>query len=423
MKEHINYEKIFAVAEKAITTPNVHWQSLLLTFCFIFSYVCYNLSKKFVFPIIITSALKKNSEFNRLITRYFLPLIYPLYAIICMSVALSVYSKFFAETVLFLTTLKLTALFVFLRFLRILSNNNFIPNIVGIFLVTTLALDILGLLDSTINYLDFYAFKIGSIRISIYLIIKGFVVLLAVFWLSTIVSKRSKSYVENSKTIKSSNKGILSKLIDIMVYAVAFVTLLKTLGVDMTTLAVIGGAVGVGIGFGLQKIASNFISGIILVFEKSVEIGDIVEIDNGNIFGTVKYFGGRYTLIESFDGKEIMIPNEDFIINKVGNWTYSNNRSRIEIQVGVAYGSDLALVKEILLNCAKENPLCLSYPEVDCFLTEFGDYDIKFILYFWINDIVRGRLGPKSEVLMSIWSRLKENNIEIPLPQREIRNK
>jgi small-conductance mechanosensitive channel len=286
----------------------------------------------------------------------------------------------------------------------------------------TLVLDIFGLLDSTIDYLDDYAFKIGNVRISVYLVIKGFVVLLIVFWLSNLISKKSKSYIDSSKSIKSSTKGIISKFIDIAVYSSVFVILLKTFGVDMTTLAVVGGAIGVGIGFGLQKIASNFISGIILLFEKSVEIGDIVEIDNGNIYGTLKHFGGRYALIETMDGKEVMIPNEEFIINRVTNWTYSNNRARIEITLGVAYGTDLEKAKEILIFCAKENPRCLSYPEAECFVTQFGEYEIKFTLYFWISDIIEGRMGPKSDVLIRIWKKFKENNIEIPLPQREVRS-
>ena len=306
--------------------------------------------------------------------------------------------------------------------MRVSSSNNFIANAAGIFLMPSLILDIFGLLESTITYLDAFAFKIGNVRISAYLVIKGFIVLLIVFWLSGLVSKKSKSYLESSKSIKTSTKGIISKFIDILVYAVVLIVLLKTFGVDMTTLAVIGGAVGVGIGFGLQKIASNFISGIILLFEKSVEIGDIIEIDNGNIYGTLKHFGGRYALVETMDGKEIMIPNEEFIINRVTNWTYSNNRARVEINLGVAYGTNLELAKEILINCAKENPRCLNYPEAECFVTQFGEYEIKFTLYFWISDIIQGRMGPKSQVLMSIWNKFKENQIEIPLPQREVRS-
>lgn len=416
-----NYTKILTAIEKTISSSSFYWQSLSLIFCFILSYFCYRLSRKFLFPKIISTTLKKNTEVNRLVTRYALPLLYPLFATIFLAIGLSIYSTFFKEMIIFTTTLKLVTLFLFLRFLRISSNSNFVSNAAGLFLMPALILDIFGLFDSTIAYLDLYAFKIGQVRISVYLVMKAFIVFLIVFWLSNLISKKSKSYIDNSKSIKSSTKGIISKIIDILVYSVVVIILLKTFGVDMTTLAVIGGAVGVGIGFGLQKIASNFISGIILLFEKSVEIGDIVELDGGNIYGEIKHFGGRYTLVESSDGKEIMIPNEDFIISKVTNWTYSNSRARIEINLGVAYGSDLELVQKIMISCAKENSHCLAYPEIECFVTQFGEFDIKFTLYFWISDIVRGRMLPRSEVLMSIWKKFRENGIEIPLPQREVK--
>ncbi len=422
MKDKISYDQLLEVLEKTVASSSLYWQSLSLILCFILSYIFYKISRKFIFPKIISSTLKKNIELNRLVTRYLIPLLYPIFAVIFLAIGLSIYSEFFKETILFSTTLKLVALFLFLRFLRISSNNSFIANIAGSFLIPALILDIFGMLDLVIEYLDFYAFKIGNVRISIYLVIKAIIVLMIVFWISSLVSKKSKSYVDNSKSIKSSTKSIIAKFIDIIVYAIVIIILLKTFGVDMTTLAVIGGAVGVGIGFGLQKIASNFISGIILLFEKSVEIGDVVELDGGNIYGIVKHFGGRYTLIEGSDGKEIMVPNEDFIIQKVTNWSYTNNRARIEINLGVAYGSDLTMVRDILLNCARENSRCLNYPEAECFVTSFGEYDIKFTLYFWISDIVEGRAKPKSDVLINIWDKLQENNIRIPLPQREIKS-
>lgn len=417
----IDYDKVLTVAEKTIASSSFYWQSLSLIFCFASSYLLYQISRKFIFPKIISASLKKNAELNRLITRYVLPLLYPVFALIFLSIVFSVYSQLFKETVVFLTTIKLVALFLFLRFLRISSGSTFVANAAGLFLMPTLVLDIFGLLEPTIEYLDTFALKIGNFRISVYLAIKAFIVLLIVFWLSSLISKKSKSYIDSSKTIKSSTKNIISKFIDIAVYAIIIIVILKTFGVDMTTLAVVGGAIGVGIGFGLQKIASNFISGIILLFEKSVEMGDIVELDGGNIYGTVKHFGGRYTLIECTDGKEIMVPNEEFIINKVTNWTYSNNRARIEINIDVAYGSDLEKVKDILTTCAKENPRCLNYPEIECYVTAFGEFSVKFTLYFWISDIVEGRMKPKSEVLMNIWKTLEENGIKIPVPQREMR--
>jgi small-conductance mechanosensitive channel len=240
-------------------------------------------------------------------------------------------------------------------------------------------------------------------------------------YIAGFLSKKIKNYVGENQEIKVNTKNIINKFVDIVIYSAVFIIILKTFGVDLTAFAVIGGAIGVGIGFGLQKIASNFISGIILLFEKSVEVGDIVELENGNIFGTIKHFGGRYTLVEAMDGKEIMIPNEEFIINKVTNWTYSNNRARIEIIVGVAYGSDLVKAKQIMLDCAKDHKKCLSYPEAECFLSVFDDYDIKFTLYFWINDIVDGRLGAKSDVMIDVYQKLTANNIVIPIPQREVK--
>jgi small-conductance mechanosensitive channel len=421
MKQEIDYDKVVVAVEKTVLSSSFYWQSLSLIGCFILSYLAFRVTKKFLFPRVISSTLKKSAELNRVAVRYIFPLLYPLFALVFLTIGLSVYANFFQETILFSTTLKLVALFFFLRFLRISSNNNFFANVAGILLMPALVLDIFDLLNPAIKYLDQYAIEVGSVRISIYLLIKACIVFLIVLWVANLVSRKSKSYIDNSKNIKSNTKYIIRKMIDISVYAAIFITLLKTFGVDMTTFAVVGGAVGVGIGFGLQKIASNFISGIILLFEKTIEIGDWIEVDNGNIFGVVKNFGGRYTLIEGFDGKEIMVPNEELIIGKVTNWTYSNNRVRIEVKLTVAYDSDVEKVKEIMLNCAKENARCLNYPEVDCCVTEFGDYGIGFVLHFWVSDITEGRAGPRGEVMFNILKKFKEHSIEIPFLRREAR--
>jgi len=420
MKE-VQVDNFFSAVEKTVGSSQFYWQSLSLIFCFIISYLIYRITKRILLPKLVAFSIKKNIELGRLITRYLTPLLYPMFAIVFLSIGLSVYEKFFRDSILFSTTIRLMTLFLFLRFLRISSNNNFVANAAGIFLMPALVLDIFGLLNSTITYLDQYALKFGTVRISIYLVIKGFIVLMILFWIANLILRKSRSYVENSSTIKSSTKGIINKFIDILVYTFVIGALLKTFGVDTTTFAVLGGAIGVGIGFGLQKIASNFISGIILLFEKSVEVGDWIEIENANIFGVIKHFGGRHTLIECFDGKEIMVPNEDFITGKVTNWTYSNNRARVEIIVGVAYDSNLQKVQEIMTTCAKENPRCLNYPEIECYATQFGEYDVKFTLYFWVSDITQGRMSAKSDVMIRIWDKFRENGIRVPVPQRETR--
>lgn len=418
---NINYNKLLEITEQIISSSQFYWQSLSLIFCFVLSYIFYHITRKAILPKLTRATLRKNIELNRFVTKYITALLYPFLAVIFIAIGLSIYAQFFKETILFSTTLKLVALFLFLRFLRISSDNKFITNLAGFFLAPALILDTFGLLDSTITYLDEYALKIGAVRISIYLIIKTFVVLLILFWAANLIVRKSKLYVENNNSIKSSTKTIIGKIIDIFIYCAVAIITLKTLGVDMTTFAVVGGAIGVGIGFGLQKIASNFISGIILLLERSIEIGDWVEIDNGNILGVVKHFSGRYTLIECFDGKEIMVPNEDFIVNKVTNLTYSNNRARIEINLGVSYSSDLIKVKEIMTLCAKEHPRTLSYPEIECYITNFGEYDVKFTLYFWVSDVTAGRMSAKSEVMLNIWQKFKDNDIKISVPQREMK--
>ena len=149
-------------------------------------------------------------------------------------------------------------------------------------------------------------------------------------------------------------------------------------------------------------------------------MGDWIEIEGQNIFGIVKHFGGRYTLIECFNGQEVMVPNEDFIINRVNNWTFSNNRIRIEIDFSVTYGTDLEKVIEIATAVAQSQERCLTYPEIECYVTEFGDNGVKFILYFWVSDVTKGRLSVRSGAFIELSKRLAQNDIVIPYPKRDV---
>jgi small-conductance mechanosensitive channel len=416
----LNYEKILDTIVITITTPTLYWQSFTIISCFALSYFIYLILNIKIIPKIINSN-KTSTDFIKLYKKYYSSLIFPITSLSLILISCIVYSQFFKENIMIITTLQLLTMFVFLRIIRISSNSLFIANSIGFIMVPAVLLHIFNSLDIAIFYLDEINFRIGKVKISLYLLIKAFIVLLLVFWISGVIIRKSKYYIDGNKNIKSSTKGIISKFIDILIYSIVVIVILKTFGVDLTTIAVIGGAVGVGIGFGLQKIASNFISGIILLFEKSVEVGDIVELDNGNIYGTIKHFGGRYTLVEANDGKEIMIPNEEFIINKVTNWTYSNNRARIEIKIGVTYESNLSLAKEIMLRSALSHKRCLTYPEPECYIISFNEYDVSILLYFWINDIVEGRMGAKSDIMIDIVDKFNENNIKIAIPLRELK--
>lgn len=295
---------------------------------------------------------------------------------------------------------------------------------VFILVIATAAFLGLGFLDylepvSAFLDSDKLSFKIGEMRFSAYLIIKALVTIIIVFWVAGITSQFASNRVNSIKRIKSSNRSLIVKSVQILIYFAAGTIALDVFGFDLTTLTIFSGAVGIGIGIGLQKIASNFISGIILLFEKSLEDDDLVELSDGT-FGFIRHTGARYTLVETHDGREVMIPNEDFITSRVTNWTYSNKKGRIEILVGVSYGSDTDLAIQLMLEAAREHDRCAKDPEPVCFMREFADSSINLLLQFWVDDVTLGRYEPQSDVMRAIWRLFRENNIEIPFPQRDV---
>ena len=276
----------------------------------------------------------------------------------------------------------------------------------------------LGNLNNLVKDIDRFSIKIGAINITPFLLIKGIILLAILITIASITINWINHRIKNNQRLRPNTKALLTKSIELGIYFLTIVITLNVLGVKLTALAVFGGAFGVGIGFGLQKITSNFISGIILLLEKSIESGDLIEMEG--VYGVIKNINSRYTLIETFDGKEIMVPNEDFMTNKVTNWTFSNTKGRVEILIGVSYDSDIKKAKELILEAANEHPNSLKDPKPSCFLKEFGDSSINFILYFFISDITKGRLGPSSEIMESIWEKFKANDIELPFPQMDV---
>lgn len=238
------------------------------------------------------------------------------------------------------------------------------------------------------------------------------------FGVASFLSNVGNGQIRKIKKISSTTRSLLIKVWDVLVYVLALLFVLNSLGFKLTTFTVIGGALGVGIGFGLQKISSNFISGIILLFERSIEVNDLIEM--GDIYGFVRRLGARFCLIETFDGKEVFVPNEDLITSRVTNWTYSNSRARVELTVGVSYNADPLKVQQLILEAAHEHEECLADPAPSCYLREFGDSSVNFLLYFFVPDVTKGRFQIHSEVMMSIWYKFKENGIEIPFPQRDV---
>ena len=198
---------------------------------------------------------------------------------------------------------------------------------------------------------------------------------------------------------------------------VGFITALSVLGFDMKNITIIGGALGIGIGFGLQTIVSNFVSGLILLFERPLKVGDSIQL--GDQWGMVKHLGLRATVIETFDEAEVVVPNADLISGQVTNWTLANRRVRIVIPIGVAYGSDLALVMKTLLGCAADHSLVLADPEPRVIFSAFGASSLDFELRVWIADF-DDRRTVQSDLLLEIDRRFRDLDIEIPFPQRDL---
>ena len=282
-------------------------------------------------------------------------------------------------------------------------------------------LRVFGYLDDATAFLDSISMEAGNIRISLYFLIKAAIAGGFFFWLGTISNRTGQNAIRSQEALDLPTKELFAKLFQIALFAGIFVLLLQVLGLDLTALAVIGGAIGVGIGFGLQQIASNFISGIILLIERTLVVGDYIELEDGRA-GILSELNMRSATLETYDGKEIMVPNEKFITSVFVNWTRDDPRQRYEVEFSVSYDTDIRKVPDLIVAAVSKHPGVLQEPEKpDCELRGFGDSGIEFALEFWIKGIDDGKNRISADLLTIIWETLMENDIRIPYPQREVR--
>ncbi len=261
--------------------------------------------------------------------------------------------------------------------------------------------------------------SVGDFKITVYAAVKALLSVVLIFWITAIVSEFAEKRIFSMKKMRVANKALLQKILQIIIYFVAFLVTLNILGIDLTSLTILSGALGIGLGFGLQKIAANFVSGMILLLERSLKPGDLIELEDGT-FGYVRKSTSRATLIETIDGKEVLVPNEEFITKQVVNWTLSNPSARLNVTFGVSYNSDIEKARDLALEAITSHPRCAKTPEASCFLEGFGDSSVDFSAFFWIKDINEGFRNVKSEIMFDIWNKFKENDIEIPFPQRDL---
>ena len=313
----------------------------------------------------------------------------------------------------------LTGLWIVIRASALLLRDPLLARAVAAVAWIVAALDILGLLPATAAALDNLALTIGTLRISVLLVIKAVLVVAILLWIALSLSRMIDTRLQHLAALNPSVRVLTSNLTRIALISVALLIGLNAVGINLTAFAVFSGAVGVGIGFGLQKIVSNFVSGIILLLERSIKPGDVIEV--GSTFGSVTYLGARYASVRGRDGKEYLIPNENLITNQVVNWSYSSLLVRLDVPFGVAYDSDLHAVRELAVEVAKRIKRVLASPTPVCHLTAFGDSAVNLLLRFWIEDPANGVTNIKGAVLLGLWDAFKEHRIEMPFPQREVR--
>ncbi len=283
---------------------------------------------------------------------------------------------------------------------------------------TLAALNITGLLAPTIGVLDSVAFSLGDLRISVLTLLKGAATLVLLLWVAATVSRLLEGRINRVPELTPSVQVLIGKLLKITLLVFAVVIALNSVGIDLTALAVFSGAIGLGIGFGLQKVVSNLISGVILLLDKSIKPGDVIEL--GDTFGWISSLAARYVSVVTRDGREFLIPNEDLITHQVVNWSYTDQLVRLEVAFGVSYRSDPHMVRRLAIEAAGGPDRVSKEPAPVCHLVGFGDSSLDFVLRFWIRDPEKGVVNVKGLVLLAVWDTFHENGIEIPYPHRHL---
>ena len=296
--------------------------------------------------------------------------------------------------------------------------NRLIARLVAWAIWIYVALVILGIDDRAAQFLDGMALPIGDYRLTTLFVLKSLVLVTVAIWVSVLVGNFLDERVQRSTELTPSIRVLVGKVAKIGLVLVAVTVALSAVGVDLTAFTVFSGAIGVGIGFGLQKVVSNFISGVIILLDKSIKPGDTISL--GETFGWIRELRARFVSVVTRDGREYLIPNEDFITQRVINWSFSDDLVRLDVEFGVSYDADPHKVSELAIEAALGVARVVADRRPVCWLTGFGDSSLDFVLRIWIRDPQQGLTNIRGKVLLALWDSFKENDVGIPYPHREV---
>jgi small-conductance mechanosensitive channel len=353
-------------------------------------------------------------------------LIFPLLAILLLGIAVQVSTELVGRS--FYVRIGQGLAVVLLLYLLIVHfiGDRMIGKLMRWIGVPVALLYVFGWLDELTTYLETIALEVGNINLSAYDLLRTLFFGAILFWLGRVSNATGKQVIRSQPAFDMGTRELIAKLFEIFVFFLIFILMLQIIGINLTALTVFGGALGVGLGFGLQQIAANFISGIIILMDRSVTIGDFIELEDGR-GGTIREMNMRCTTLETYDGKDIIVPNEQFIVSVFTNWTHNNKKQRYAIEFSVAYKTDLEPMFDIIRKVCSSHPQVLSGESVpieerpDAEIASFGDSGINILVEFWMEGIDDGKNRVGADLLLMIWVALKENGIEIPFPQREVK--
>ena len=348
------------------------------------------------------------------------PLVWPLIWFVLLSILFGIYFALGVNAWILEILESLLLAWIVVRLVSRLIRNPMLSRVTAVIAFGMAVLSIRGLLGKTIETLKGPDFTLilGEFNLSLYQVLTTALLLAVLLSLAAFISRVTEDQLKEADWVSPAGRVLLNKTMRTGLYVLAILISISTAGIDLTALAIIGGAVGFGIGFGLQKIVSNLISGVILLMDKSIKPGDVITVEN--TYGWVNKLGARYVSIITRDGIEHLIPNETLITEPVSNWTHSDANTRLRVPVGVHYSTDLDLATRLGREAARSQPRVLNDPAPRCLVKAFGDSAIELEIRFWIQDANSGVSNVKSDVMLEAWRLFRENGVEIPYPQRDL---
>ena len=347
-----------------------------------------------------------------------LDLLYPLLALLFTGVSQVALEVGFGTAPLLVQVNILLLAWILIRLVASTVNNREMGMLLSMVIFGFAALSMTGTLEPTINVLNKMQLSLGTFHLSLAKLIEVSITIVLLVWGATLLSSLFETYLKSVTHLTPASRVLIGKVTRIGLVTLALLMAIGASGIDFTALAVFSGAIGVGIGFGLQKVVSNFISGLIILMDKSVKPGDNIMLDG--TYGWITNLSARFVSVATRDGVEYLIPNEDFITQRLVNMSFSDRNVRLKIPFGVSYHSDPQKAIELALEAAEESPRVLKNPAPVCWLLNFGASSLELELRVWINDPQMGSGNVRGDLMLRLWNKFKANGIEIPFPQMDV---